>query len=92
MCTFAAYYLQRGVINAAQCQDHRSAPLSYCTHLEEILSVMMKCISHDLPRPQARSRECQADTSHALHAESRSLTANANPRLGWREADRAPRG
>lgn len=61
MCTFAAYYLQRGVINAAQCQDHRSAPLSYCPHLEEVLFVMMKCISHDLPCPQARSRECQAD-------------------------------
>lgn len=53
MCTFAAYYLQRGVINAAQCQDHRSVPLSYCTHLEEIFFVMIKCISHDLPCPQA---------------------------------------
>lgn len=85
MCTFAAYYLQRGVINAAQRHDHRSEPLSYCTHLEEILFVMIKCISHGLPCPQA-------GTSHALNAESRSLTGNANPRLGWREAEQARRG
>lgn len=82
MCTFAAYYLQRGVINAAQCQDHRSVPLSYCTHLEEIFFVMIKCISHDLPCPQAWSRECQTDMSHTLNAERRSLRVNSNPKLG----------
>lgn len=51
MCTFAAYYLQREIINAVQCQDHRSVPLSYCTHLEEIIFLMIKRISHDLLCP-----------------------------------------
>lgn len=65
MCTFAAYYLQRGVINAAQCQDHRSAPLSYCTHLEEILFVMIKCISHDLPCPQGGAGKARLTVPHS---------------------------
>lgn len=86
MCTFAAYYLQREIINAVQCQDHRSAPLSYCTHLEEIIFLMIIHGSHDLLCPKEASGKCQADALHILQAEISHLTANAIFRLGYSEA------
>lgn len=82
MCTFAAYYLQREIINAAQRQDRRSVPLSYCTYPEEIIFLMIKRRSHDLLCPEEPSGKCRADAFHTLHAESRYLTANAKSELG----------